>query len=29
MTDAAETYKIGHYMWDVAAVHLRVLKAKK
>jgi lipoprotein NlpI len=29
MTDAVEKYKIGHYMWDVAAVHLRLLKAKK
>ena len=29
MTEAAEKYKIGHYMWDVAAVHLKLLKAKK
>jgi lipoprotein NlpI len=29
MTAAAEKYKIGHYMWDVADVHLKVLKAKK
>jgi len=29
MTAAAEKYKISHYMWDVAAVHLKLLKAKK
>jgi len=29
MTAAAEQYKIGHYMWDVADVHLKLLKAKK
>jgi lipoprotein NlpI len=29
MTAAAEKYKIGHYMWDVADVHLKRLKAKK
>jgi lipoprotein NlpI len=29
MTEAVEKYKIGHYMWDVAAIHLKVLKAKK
>lgn len=29
MTEAAEKYKIGHYMWDVADVHLKLLKAKK
>ena len=29
MTEAADKYKIGHYMWDVAAVHLKMLKAKK
>jgi lipoprotein NlpI len=29
MTDAVEKYKIGHYMWDVAAAHLKVLTAKK
>jgi lipoprotein NlpI len=29
MTEAAEKYKIGHYMWDVADVHLKVLKMKK
>jgi lipoprotein NlpI len=29
MTIAAEKYKIGHYMWDVADVHLNLLKAKK
>jgi lipoprotein NlpI len=26
---AAEKYKIGHYMWDVADVHMKILKAKK
>jgi lipoprotein NlpI len=29
MTTAAEKYKIGHYMWDVADVHVKLLKAKK
>lgn len=29
MTEAAEKYKIGDYMWDVAAVHLKLLKEKK
>jgi lipoprotein NlpI len=29
MTAAAEKYKIGHYMWDVAAVHLKTLKEKE
>ena len=29
VTAAAEKYKIGHYMWDVADIHLKVLKAKK
>ncbi|MBA4064689.1 MAG: hypothetical protein C0501_13440, partial [Isosphaera sp.] len=29
MAAAAEKYKIGHYMWDVADVHLKLLKAKK
>ncbi len=29
MTTAAEKYKIGHYMWDIADVHLKLLKAKK
>ena len=29
MTAAAEKYKIGHYMWDIADVHLKMLKAKK
>lgn len=29
MTAAAEKYKIGDYMWDVAAVHLKLLKEKK
>jgi lipoprotein NlpI len=29
MTEAAEKYKIGHYMWDVADVHLKLLKTKK
>ncbi len=28
MAVAAEKYKIGHYMWDVAAVHLKLLRAK-
>ena len=26
---AVETYKIGHYMWDVGAAHLKVLEDKK
>jgi lipoprotein NlpI len=26
---AVEKYKIGHYMWDVADAHLKLLKAKK
>ncbi|HEY1190322.1 MAG TPA: tetratricopeptide repeat protein [Gemmata sp.] len=29
MTTAVEKYKIGHYMWDVGAVHLKLLKDKK
>ena len=29
LTEAVEKYKIGHYMWDVAAVHLKLLKEKK
>lgn len=29
LTVAVEQYKIGHYMWDVADVHLKLLKAKK
>ena len=29
MTTAVEKYKIGHYMWDVAVVHLKLLKEKK
>ncbi|MCS6867004.1 MAG: tetratricopeptide repeat protein [Gemmataceae bacterium] len=29
LTTAVEKYKIGHYMWDVAAVHLQLLKDKK
>lgn len=29
LTTAVEKYKIGHYMWDVGAAHLAVLKAKK
>jgi lipoprotein NlpI len=29
ITAAAEKYKIGHYMWDVASVHAGLLKAKK
>ncbi len=29
LTPAVEKYKIGHYMWDVAAVHLQLLKDKK
>jgi lipoprotein NlpI len=29
MTEAVEKYKIGHYMWDVADVHLKLMKAKK
>ncbi|AWM41388.1 Lipoprotein NlpI precursor [Gemmata obscuriglobus] len=29
MATAVEKYEIGHYMWDVAAVHLKLLKGKK
>lgn len=29
LTTAVEKYKIGHYMWDVAAAHLKSLPAKK
>jgi lipoprotein NlpI len=29
LTEAVEKYKIGHYMWDVGDVHLKLLKAKK
>jgi lipoprotein NlpI len=29
LTTAVEKYKIGHYMWDVADAHLRLLKSKK
>lgn len=29
LTTAVEKYKIGHYMWDVGAVHLKMLKEKK
>ncbi len=29
LTEAVEKYKIGHYMYDVAVVHLKLLKAKK
>lgn len=29
MTESVEKYKIGHYMWDVAVIHLKVLKEKK
>ena len=29
LTAAVEKYKIGHYMWDVADAHLKLLKAKK
>ena len=29
LTAAVEKYKIGHYMWDVADAHLRLLKSKK
>lgn len=29
MTAAAEKYKIGDYMWDVAALHLKLLKEKE
>jgi lipoprotein NlpI len=29
MTAAVEKYKIGHYMWDVADAHLKLVKAKK
>jgi lipoprotein NlpI len=28
MTAAVEKYEIGHYMWDVAAIHLKLLKKK-
>ncbi len=29
LTTAVEKYKIGHYMWDVAEAHLKMLEAKK
>jgi lipoprotein NlpI len=29
MTAAVEKYEIGHYMWDVGAIHLKLLKKKK
>ena len=29
LTEAVEKYKIGDYMWDIADIHLKVLKAKK
>jgi lipoprotein NlpI len=29
LTTAAEKYKISHYMWDIADVHMKLLKAKK
>ena len=29
LTDAVQKYKIGHYMYDVAVVHLKTLKTKK
>lgn len=29
LTTAVEKYKIGHYMWDVAAAHLKLLQTKK
>jgi lipoprotein NlpI len=29
LTEAVEKYKIGHFMWDVADVHLKLLKTKK
>jgi lipoprotein NlpI len=29
ITIAAEKYKIGHYMWDIAKVHADIFKAKK
>jgi len=29
LTAAVEKYKIGHYMWDVADAHLKMLKEKK
>jgi lipoprotein NlpI len=29
LSTAVEKYKIGHYMWDVGAAHLKVLRAKK
>jgi lipoprotein NlpI len=28
ITTAAEKYKIGHYMWDVANMHAELFKAK-
>lgn len=28
LTEAVEKYKIGHYMWDVAAAHLKLLQKK-
>jgi lipoprotein NlpI len=28
MTAAVEKYEIGHYMWDVGAIHLKLLKKK-
>lgn len=28
LKEAVEKYKIGHYMWDVAAAHLKMLKEK-
>jgi lipoprotein NlpI len=29
LTEAVEKYKVGDYMWDVAAAHLKLLKDKK
>jgi lipoprotein NlpI len=29
LTTAVEKYKIGHYMWDVADAHLKLVKGKK
>jgi lipoprotein NlpI len=29
ITAAVEKYKIGHYMWDVGAAHLKLLRTKK
>ena len=29
LTTAVEKHRIGHYMWDVGAVHLEMLRAKK